>query len=411
MPRWLISADRALLGLDRRLQASLVALAMIGCGIVAVPWVPRPFLDYSQIAWLARVPQPGTFGTDTLSDMYEARVVRNDVRDMYAKRLVEQTALEASVWSKEASGPYPPVTLLSLAALDAVGERIGIGLYGFVLGLAGIFLVSSAVYCLKTRWYLFPLMCVNASYIAERFVYVQDNSYLLVLVVMMAALFCARRHSTAAHVLVAIAITMKLSPLYYLKNVPGMSRGTAVLVLGIVVAGLLLPLLLWENSGYIYAFHTGRRAHYWINAAGTLLAVIPFAVVLAYVEARLGFDDEDRVGWGLVPFALVIAISMNAVRHLFLVLLVPDKRGVRTVAGTAGMATHLMLPSVVPSGAANYIILGLLWWALGYYLTRIGFPTVWKDLRNPAATVRLILSAPASRVHRPATQLSWPTAD
>ena len=63
----------------------------------------------------------------------------------------------------------------------------------------------------------------------------------------------------------------------------------------------------------------------------------------------------------------MIAISANAVRHLFLVLLVPDKRGFRTVAGTAGMATHL-LPSVVLSGAANYIIMGLLWLALGYYL-------------------------------------------
>lgn len=406
MPGWLIAADRALLGVSQRLQVSIVALAMIGCVIVAVPWVPRPFLDYSHVALLAGLPQPATFGTDTVSDVYEARVVLNNVPDMYTKRLVPQTALEANTWSKEASGPYPPVTLLSLAALDAAGERIGVGLYGFVLGLACIFLVSSAVYCLKTRWYLFPLMCVNASYIAERFVYVQDNSYLLVLVVMMAALFCARRHSTAAHALVAIAITMKLSPLYYLKNVPGMSRRAALLVLSILVAGLLLPALLWENYGYIYAFHTGRRAHYWINAAGALLAVIPFAAVLAYVEARLGFDDEDRVGWGLVPFALVIAISMNAVRHLFLVLLVPDKRGFRTVAGTTGMATHLLLPSVVPSGAANYIIMGLLWWALGCYLARIGFPTVWKDLRNPAATVRLLLSAPPSRVHRPATQLS-----
>ena len=332
---------------SKGIQVSIVVLSVIGCAVAAVPWVPKPFLDYSRIPFMAGVSQPATFGTDTLSDEYEARVVLNDVSDMYTKRQVEQTPLEAATWSKEASGPYPPVTLLSLAALYLAGQRTGVGLYGFVLGLAVIFMLSSAVYCLKTRWYFFPLMCVNATYIAERFVYVQDNSYLLLLVVMMAALFCARRHSSAAHALTAIAITIKLSPLYYLKNLPGMTRAVQVLVAGIVVTGLLLPLFLWKNYDYIYLFHTGRKAHYWGNAVGALLVTIPFAVALAYVEARLSFDTEDRVGWGLVPFSLLIAISINATRHLFLVLLVPDKRGVRTAAGTIGMAMRLMFPSLV----------------------------------------------------------------
>ena len=80
---------------------------------------------------------------------------------MYTRRKLQQTPLEASTWSKQASSPYPPFTLLSLAGLHAIGERVGVGLYGMVLLLAVLFVTLSAVYFLRTRWYLFPLLYLN----------------------------------------------------------------------------------------------------------------------------------------------------------------------------------------------------------------------------------------------------------
>ena len=67
--------------------------------------------------------------------MYASRVILNDPSDMYTRAL-DQTPLEAETWSKQASSPYPPVTLLSQAALYAVGEAAGIGFYGAVLILS-----------------------------------------------------------------------------------------------------------------------------------------------------------------------------------------------------------------------------------------------------------------------------------
>jgi hypothetical protein len=344
----------------RRVQVLVVTIAA-GCAIAAgVPRVPSLFLDYSRLPLLSQVTQPGAYGSDTLSDMYEARVVLNNPLDMYTKREVEQTQQEAARWSREASGPYPPVALFILAGMAWLGGLAGVGLYGPVLALACLFMLGSAVYCLKTRWYVFPLMCVNATYIAERFVHVQDNSYLLLLVVMLGALFLARRGSPWAHALVALAITIKLSPVYYLKQLPGMPRWMAALVILIVLAALVLPVFIFPNYLYIYQFHTGRKAHYWMNTAGTLLVVIPFTLALAYVEARRGFDWEDRVGWAAVPFALFLAMSLNAPRHLFLVLLLPDKRAMRTIAGTLGMAVHLVAPSLGGTGTPTYVTLALL---------------------------------------------------
>ena len=72
--------------------------------------------------------------------------------------------------------------------------------------------------------------------------------------------------------------------------------------------------------------------------------VIPFAIVLRYVETRLGFDWEDRLGWGLVPFALLLALKMNVARHLLIVLLVPDKRGLRNIAAAVGLAVPAIFP-------------------------------------------------------------------
>src|SRR5262245_57088849 len=234
------------MSVDTRIRAGIVALAVIVCAGAALVNVPRAYLDYSSVPLLARLPQPAGYGTDTIADGYESRVVLNDVRDMYTKRRVEQTPLEAATWSKQASSPYPPAMLLSLAGLYAVGQRTGAGLYGMVVGLACAFLAMVAIYCWKTRWYVFPVMCVNAPYIARRFAEAQDGSYLVMLVVVMAALFLARRRSPAAHVLMAIGITLKLSPLYYLTNVFVMKRRLALGVLAIVIGRLSLSGLVWE---------------------------------------------------------------------------------------------------------------------------------------------------------------------
>lgn len=188
----------------------------------------------------------------------------------------------------------------------------------------------------------------------------------------MAALFLARRRSNVTHALMAIAICMKLSPLYYLENLFGMRRRWAALALAIVIAGLVLPVFLWDGYLSIYTFQTGRKGNYWLNTAGTLLLVVPFSLLLSLVESRLHFDMEDRVGWGLVPFALFLAITMNAARHLFMVLLVPDKRGPRTIAGAAGMAAHAVFPGLVPSGAVVYITVALLLLVLLSYLSQAG---------------------------------------
>src|SRR5205823_15121309 len=97
---------------------------------------------------------------------------------------------------------------------------------------------------------------------------------------------------------------------------------------------------------------------------GGLLAVVPFTAVLTYADARLTFDMEDRVGWAAVPFGLLLAISLNAPRHLFLALLLPDKRAARTLAGTVGMAVHLAFPGIGGFGSVTYITLALLWCVL-----------------------------------------------
>ena len=125
--------------------------------------------------------------------MYGAKVVLNDVADMYAKARLEQTPIEASTWTKEESAPYPPAVRLTQAAMFAVGEWTGIGFYGLTVLLAALFLATSAWYFLQTRWYLFPLLYLNFSFFADRFVYVQDGSYLVMLTCVMGALVLTRR--------------------------------------------------------------------------------------------------------------------------------------------------------------------------------------------------------------------------
>jgi hypothetical protein len=383
--------DARLLAFPPLVRRAILAATLLGMVYVALPNVPR---EYGE---LARLPGPDIaqrydlYGPDSVSDMYGAKVTLNNPRDMYTRREVDQTPREAELWTKEETAPYPPVVLFTTAALYRAGEWIGIGYYGMIAGLACLFIGLSLVYFSRTRWYLFPILYLNFAYFGHRFFYVQDGTYLMMLVVIICALFLARARSGLAHQLMAVAITMKTSPLFYVKEIVAMKRPAAVCFLSIVVAGLVLPYFFLENYLYIYRFHSEVKGQHWYNVAGPLAVVVPFSIVVAYVEARLGFDMEDRIGWGLVPFAMLLAMKMNTARHLLIVLLVPDKRGIRNLAAAVGLGLHALMPGVVLLGSVVPIASGLLCVGLAYYLRRIGWETVRHDLRHPLETIRFML--------------------
>ena len=389
------SADHVLLRTPMTIRVvAYTATLLVICG-TALTHIPRNYVDFRGVPIIGGLQRHDTYGTDTIADMYVARVVLNDPGDMYTKSKVEQTPLEAETWTKEASSPYPPAVLLAEAALYALGDQLGIGFYGSVLGLAAIFIAWSAAYFLNTRWYLFPLLYLNFSYFGERFVYVQDGSYLVMLVVLMGALVLARRSHAVCHALVALATAMKLSPLYYVVNLRAMGTFHAALYVVILFAGLVLPYFVWDNYLYIFQYGAELKGD-WDNAVAALLVVLPFALVLRYVETRLQFDWEDRVGWGLVPFALLLALKMNVARHLLIVLLIPDKRGVRNLAAAAGLAVPALLP--VPFNTSLAVAGLVLAGALTYYVSQIGWTKVRDDLRNPATALKDMAAADVDAV-------------
>ena len=304
---------------------TVIAATVLHMIAVAIPNVPRAYVDYARFPLLSGVHQYETYGTDTIGNSYVAKVVLNDPLDMYTKARLEQTPLEKATWTREASAPYPPAGLLTAAGLYAIGEAIGIGFYGMVLLLATLFIALSLWYFLNTRWYLFPLLYLNFAYFGHRFVYVQDDSYLAMLVVVMIALILARSRRDASHLLMALAITMKLSPAVYVWQILTMRRGIAMIFVAILFAGFVLPYVIWDNYLTIFTFHDQVKGNIYDTVAAVIL-VVPFSIVLWYVETRLGFDMEDRIGWSLVPFAMFVGIKMRVARHLLIVLLVPDKR-------------------------------------------------------------------------------------
>jgi hypothetical protein len=383
--RWLARLDGALLRAPRSLRAGAFVLTALVMTATALPHVPRQIVDFAAVPVLSGLQRHDTYGNDTIGDGYEARVVLNDWRDMYTKTRLEMTPLEAATWPKEACAPYPPAVLLAEAGLYRLGERLGIGFYGSMLALALLFIVASARCFWATRWYLFPALYLNFAYFSERFVYVQDCSYLVLLTVLMAALHLARRRHAGSHALVALATAMKLSPLYYASNLAAMRRRDAAVYVTILVIGFVVPYFVWDNYLYIYRYSAELKGD-WGNAAAALTLVLPFALVLRYVETRLPFDWEDRVGWGLVPLALLLALKMNVARHLLIVLLVPDKRGVRNVAAAAGLAVPLVTGGPINS-SLGFAVLALVL-GLGYYLGEIGWQRVRGDLRAPLRTLR-----------------------
>ena len=295
----------------------------------------------------------------------------NDVADMYTKARLDQTPLEAATWTKEESAPYPPAVRLTHAAMLAVGDWTGVGFYGLTLILAAAFLAASAWYFLQTRWYLFPLLYVNFGFFADRFVYVQDGSYLVMLAVVMAALLLARRgHERLAAPLMAVATAMKLLPLYYARYVPRMPRAAAFSYLAIVIAGLVLPYFVWDGYLGIYTFANERKGNDWLDVAGALLLAGSFTLLLWYVEKRCRFNEEDRIGWSLVPFALFAGLLANSGRHLLIALIVPDRRAWRNVAAAVAVTLHGALPDVVRLGSTVYVAAAVLVCVLSYQALR-----------------------------------------
>lgn len=392
--RWIERLDARLLALPkeaRRAILTVTVLLMIG---QALPFVPRDVIDYSRLWPGQPIHQQALLGGDTVADIYQAKVTLNDVRDMYTKRLVAQDPIEAHWWSRQASAPYPPAALLTEAALFALGGRTSAGFYLMILALACVFIGLSMAYFVRTRWYLFPILYANCSYTALRFVGVQDCTYLIMLVAVAVALRFAQRRWQLSHALMALAITVKLSPLFYCTELPRMRRGTAALFVAIVAAGLALPILIWNNYLYIYTFSAGNKGHLSAHLSAPAVA-LPFAAVLWYVEARRGFDPEDRLGWSLVPFAMFLAVWTNATRHLLLPLFVPDKRGSRNVVAAIGLAAHSLFPSTIPVASILLILIGLLVLVLAGHLHAIGWKTVRHDARHPILTLRA-LAAPSA---------------
>lgn len=356
----------------------------------SLPRVPRPFADFSSLP--LPISQPATYGPDTVADVYGAKVVRNDVGDMYTKAGLEQTPLEASLWTKDESAPYPPAVRLAHAAMLALGEWTGLGFYGLTLLLAVFFLTASAWYFLQTRWYLFPALYLNFEYFADRFVYVQDGSYLVMLTFVMAALLIARRRRAGAALLMAAATVTKFLPLSYARYLPRMPRRTAVAYAAILVAGLVLPYFVWDDYLYIYQFARDRKGNDWLDIAGALLLVAPFTLALWYVEDRMAFADDERLGWSLVPFALLVGLLTNSGRHLLIALIVPDPRAGRNVAAVVGLTLYSLLPGVVRLGSLVSITTAVLCVVIACYLDRIGWQVVRNDLRHPWRTLRTLLS-------------------
>ncbi len=366
MQAWLRQLDARLRAVRSPVRTAILAITVAAIVAQSLPWVPRDVVDFARLPLLHRIHQQTMFGSDTVADSYEARVVLNDLRDMYTKRETEQTALESYYWSRAASAPYPPSTLLVEAAIYALGGRTIGGFYLWILALAVAFLTLSLVYCLRSRWYLFPLLYLNFQFLGERFVGVQDCSYLVMLVIVMAALFAARARRPIAHLLMALAITVKLAPLFHGIEIFRMPRRTAVLFVAILFAGLVLPYFLWNNYLYIYSYGAGLKGSHSNHIWAVILAPL-FAAAIWFVERRAGFDMEDRLGWNLVPMALYFAVYTNGARHLLLVLLIPDKRVWRNLPVPITLALHALYPRDIPYGSVLTISMGMLALTLAGY--------------------------------------------
>ena len=130
------------------------------------------------------------------------------------------------------------------------------------------------------------------------------------LVVIMAALFLARARREACHALMAVAISMKLAPLYYVKNVLTMRPRTAVVFVAILL-GACAAYFVWDN--YV---HLPLRQ----RPQGRLGLGRGVACVRCRSRSSSGMwrwldFDRKTASVGLVLFAMLLALKMNTARH------------------------------------------------------------------------------------------------
>jgi hypothetical protein len=215
---------------------------------------------------------------------------------------------------------------------------------------------------------------------------------LIMLVAVMAAMMLARRRPDATHLLMAFATAVKVSPVYYATNLLRMRRGTAMAFTAILIAGFVLPYFVFDNYLYIFTFQNEIKGS-WGKTLGAIVVTVPFAILLSYVAFRRDFDWEDRVGWGLLPVAMLLAFKLNVARHLLVVLLVPDKRALRTAAAAFSVAVYYLSFGLLGINATLPIGTTLLYGILVFELKQVGWSVVVDDARHPLRTARMLLHA------------------
>jgi len=192
--------------------------------------------------------------------------------------------------------------------------------------------------------------------------------------------------------MMAVATVMKFLPLSYARYLPRMRRRTAWTYAAILAAGLVVPWFIWDDYLYIYQFASDRKGNDWRDIGGALLLVAPFTLAVWYVEERMRFAEEERIGWSLVPFALLVGLLTNSGRHLLIALIVPDRHAGRNLAAVAGLTLYSLLPGVVRLGSLVYITTAVLCVVIAVYLDRIGWQIVRDDLRHPWRTLRTLVT-------------------
>jgi hypothetical protein len=65
--------DAALMAVSRRTQHVVVAMAVLLCAVVGLHDVPSAYVDFSGWPVLSHIQHRGSYGSDTLSDMYVAQ--------------------------------------------------------------------------------------------------------------------------------------------------------------------------------------------------------------------------------------------------------------------------------------------------------------------------------------------------
>lgn len=389
----------ALRALDARLMAirgsrRAMVLVLTGVALVVIRlWmVPAEVLDTG-------FNRTELIGMDYWADSYVGRVVANHPRDMYLKVETPQLGRETR-WTKPAAAPYPPFALLFFGGMHLAGVATGLGFYGMLVLVEAAFLTLALVYCLRTRWYLFPLTYLNA-FLALRVYWVGGASNILVLLLMMVALLLARVRSPWAQVVMALSIVTKVTPAFYLVQLRRWAGWTRALVVLVLATGLVLPLFWVEGYAGIWQRHAGRdtavigetlSAYGWgalTPVAVALAYVLPlvfvgwFTSVLLRVQKALDWDDEDRIGWAAAPFALLFSLRVAALRMFFMAMLLPDKRGTRGVfVAVMGLADLVMLGA---GFGFNDAVRNIIWDILGVALL-VAIAQIWlreARLRDP----------------------------